>query len=149
MSDKSWIASICNLGQLAAAVIAGFISNKIGRKYCLLLFTIPLICGWIILIFNHENVILANLGRILQGFGMMPSIGQVYLTEVLNTKQRETLGSSLAISIGMGITLVYVLGAVFHWIIVSWIFIGLIVIQCIGLHFVPQSPQWLMTQGYV
>ena len=75
LSDKSWLASICNLGQLVGALLAGFISNKIGRKHCLLLFTIPLICGWLTLIFNHENVILANLGRTLQGFGMMPSIG--------------------------------------------------------------------------
>ena len=148
MSDKSWLASICNLGQLVGALLAGFISNKIGRKHCLLLFTIPLICGWLTLIFNHENVILANLGRILQGFGMMPSIGQVYLTEVLDTKRRETFGSSLAIAISVGITLIYVLGALLHWIIVAWIFIGFIVIQCIGLHFVPESPQWLMSQGY-
>ena len=88
-----------SLGQLAGALSAGFVSNKIGRKHCLLLFTIPLICGWLTIIFEHENFIMVNTGRILQGFGMMPSIGQVYLTEVLDITRRETLGSSLAISI--------------------------------------------------
>ena len=87
------------LGQLVGALLAGFVSNKIGRKHCLLLFTIPLICGWLTIIYEHENFIMVNTGRVLQGFGMMPSIGQVYLTEVLDTTRRETLGSSLAISI--------------------------------------------------
>ena len=87
------------LGQLVGALFAGFVSNKIGRKHCLLLFTIPLICGWLTIIYEHENFIMVNTGRVLQGFGMMPSIGQVYLTEVLDTTRRETLGSSLAISI--------------------------------------------------
>ena len=54
----------------------------------------------------------------------------------------------MAIAISVGITLIYVFGALLHWIIVAWIFIGFIVIQCIGLHFVPESPQWLMSQGF-
>ena len=70
------------------------------------------------------------------------------MTEVLDTERRETLGSSLAIAISVGITLIYALGALLHWIIVAWIFIGFIVIQCIGLHFVPESPHWLMSQGF-
>ena len=37
----------------------------------------------------------------------------------------------------------------FLLLIVAWIFIAFIIIQCIGLHFVPESPQWLMSQGFV
>ena len=32
------------------------------------------------------------IARILQGFGMLPSISQVYLTEVLDIQRRDTLG---------------------------------------------------------
>lgn len=148
LEDKSWIASICNVGQLFGAFAAGFVSNKVGRKNCLLLFSIPLICGWLAIILDHENVTCVNIGRVLQGFGMMPSIGQVYLIEVLDTHRRESLGGILAICTSVGITLVYVLGAILHWMTVSWIFVGLIVFQCIWLYFLtPESPQWLMTQG--
>ena len=40
------------------------------------------------------------------------------------------------------------MGALLHWIIVAWIFIGFVIIQCIGLHVIPESPQWLMSQGF-
>ena len=75
-SDKSWIASISNLGLLIGALVAGFLSNSIGRKNCLLLFNIFLLSGWLTLIFYQENVTLAILGRVLQGFGVIPSIGK-------------------------------------------------------------------------
>ena len=149
LEDKSWIASICNVGQLFGAFAAGFVSNKVGRKNCLLLFSVPLVCGWLLIILDHENAIYVNIGRVLQGFGMMPSIGQVYLIEILDAHRRESLGSILAICTSVGITLVYALGTVLHWISVSWIFVAIIVFQNIWLYcFVPESPQWLMTQGF-
>ena len=67
--------------------------------------------------------------------------------EVLDTKHRETYGSILALSISIGITLVYLLGALTNsWITVAWIFIALVIIQCFCLLFVPKSPQWLVSQ---
>jgi len=73
----------------------------------------------------------------------------VYLIEVLDTQRRELLGSVLAISISIGISLMYLFGYFFSWIVVSWIFIGIVAIQCIGLCFVPESPLWLMSQNCV
>ena len=67
--------------------------------------------------------------------------------EVLDTKHRETYGSILALSISIGITLVYLLGALTNsWITVAWLFIALVIIQCFCLLFVPKSPQWLVSQ---
>ena len=76
------------MGSLAA----GFIANALGRKRCVLLFTIPLICGWLLLIFESHNLIITYIARILQGFGMLPSISQVYLTEIISVEQRDSLG---------------------------------------------------------
>ena len=68
--------------------------------------------------------------------------------EVLDTKRREVFGSTLAVSINIGITLVYALGALTNsWIAVAWIFTGLVILQCLGLIFIPKSPQWLICKG--
>ena len=68
--------------------------------------------------------------------------------EVLDTKRREVFGSTLAVSINIGITLVYALGALTNsWIAVAWIFVGLVILQCFGLIFIPKSPQWLICKG--
>ena len=122
LHEKSDIAAICNIGQLFGAFLAGFISNKVGRKNCLLLFSIPLICGWLVIIFDHVDSIYVNVGRILQGFGMMPSIGQVYLIEVLDNHRRESLGQTVPGS--HLFTFYFVIRvAFFHQIIENWRFV--------------------------
>ncbi len=78
----------------------------------------------------------------------MPSVCQVYLTEMLDVKRRDTLGTILAVFISIGITLVYSFGAIFHWQIVSWIFIGLAFAMIVGLAYIPESPHWLVQKGY-
>ncbi len=148
LSDKSWIASVPHLGQMLGAPLAGIIANKIGRKKCLYLFSIPLICGWLALIFAHDSVPLAIVARILQGFGILPSIGQVYLSEILDKQRRETLGVVLTLSIALGITVTYVLGTFFHWTTVAWICASFVIVQAMALYHVPESPQWLMSHGW-
>ena len=70
--------------------------------------------------------------------------------EILDTKRRETYGSTLAVSISVGITLVYILGAFLNsWTTVAWVFVGLVVLQFLGLILIPKSPQWLISIGQV
>ena len=57
--------------------MSGFISNKFGRNNGLLLFNIALLAGWASIIFYGGNVYVAILGRILQGIGVVPSIGKI------------------------------------------------------------------------
>ena len=76
LSEKAWIASILNFGQFIGALISGFVSHSVGRNNCLLLFNVFLLAGWLTIIFHQGNIHLAMLGRILQGFGVIPSIGK-------------------------------------------------------------------------
>ncbi len=78
----------------------------------------------------------------------MPSVCQVYLTENLDVQRRDTLGSFLAVFISIGITLVYALGALFQWQVVSWIFVALAGLMVVSLAFIPESPHWLVHKGY-
>lgn len=151
-SDKGWIASTVFLGQLVGSSLSGFISNKFGRNNGLLLFNISLLAGWASIIFYGGNVYVAILGRILQGIGVVPSIAQVYLMEVLDVERRAIFGSTMAVCVSVGAFLVFAFDAALHgiadsWVIVAWIFIGIVIIQCFGLMFIPKSPQWLITKG--
>ena len=70
----------------------------------------PLLAGWAVFAFSQGNIWLLYLGRILQGLGVMSSVTQVYLVEVADTERRGLFGASGALSVSVGITLVYCLG---------------------------------------
>ena len=77
---------------------------------------------------------------------------QVYLMEVLDVERRAIFGSTMAVCVSVGAFLVFAFDAALHgiadsWVIVAWIFIGIVIIQCFGLMFIPKSPQWLITKG--
>ena len=60
------IASLPNLSQLVGALVAGYAANKIGRKRALLLFCLPLISGWLTIIFSTGNSLIIMIGRLLK-----------------------------------------------------------------------------------
>ena len=92
-SDKAWIASTVFLGQLIGSLMSGFISNGVGRNNGLLLFNISLLAGWLTIIFYQGNVYAAIIGRLLQGIGVVPSIGTV----VLRTNQTNLVHHTQAL----------------------------------------------------
>ena len=58
------------------------------------------------------------------------------------------LGSTFSISTSIGITLTYILGTIVTVNTVAWIFIGIAIIMCLGLYFIPESPHWLVQMGF-
>ena len=66
--DLKFIASLPNLSQLVGALAAGYAANKIGRKKALILFCLPLLSGWLMIIFSSGRSILIMVGRLLKVF---------------------------------------------------------------------------------
>ena len=88
------------------------------------------------------------LAPLFKGFGMMPAIAQVYLVEVVEEKNRNLLGTCFAVSISIGITLVYVSGYVMKsYELVCWTFLAIIALLMFLICFVPESPIWLQQSG--
>ena len=70
----------------------------------------PLLAGWLTFALSQGDVWVFYLGRLLQGVGVMSSVTQVYLVEIADTERRGLFGASGALSVSVGITLVYCLG---------------------------------------
>ena len=142
--EASWIAALSNIGQLFGAVMTGVLSGKFGRRPTLMILCAPLLAGWVTVGLAGERVWMFYLGRVLQGVGVMSSVTQVYLVEVADTERRGLFGASGALSVSVGITLVYCLGAVLHWRFVCLVGGLFPVITFIAMIFLPETPPWLV-----
>ena len=87
--EASWIASLSNIGQLVGSLLMGVFAGAIGRKKTIMLFSLPLLVGWVVMFISNGDTILLCLGRIFQGIGTMSSVTQVYLVEVADAQRRQ------------------------------------------------------------
>ena len=142
--EASWIAALSNIGQLFGAVMTGILSGKLGRRPTLMILCAPLLAGWVTVGLAGDRVWMFYLGRVLQGVGVMSSVTQVYLVEVADTERRGLFGASGALSVSVGITLVYCLGALIHWRFVCLVGGLFPVVTFIAMMFLPETPSWLV-----
>ena len=142
--EASWIAALSNIGQLFGAVMTGILSGKLGRRPTLMILCAPLLAGWVTVGLAGDRVWMFYLGRVLQGVGVMSSVTQVYLVEVADTERRGLFGASGALSVSVGITLVYCLGALLHWRFVCLVGGLFPVVTFIAMMFLPETPSWLV-----
>ena len=103
--ESSWIGSIFGIGALFSAALTGNLMSKIGRKWTLVALNGPLLLGWIfILIPAYKTDIntpyLFYIGRILTslGTGGFATVGPVYISEVVETSIRGSLGTEFCLT---------------------------------------------------
>lgn len=68
----------------------------------------------------------------------------VYISEYAETSIRGTLGTCFQLFLTIGILFVYLLGAVTTWIQLSWLCLGIPILNLVGLFLLPESPIWLL-----
>jgi MFS family permease len=54
--EASWIGSLAPLGAVIGAIPAGYLANILGRRQLLLFLTVPLLIGWMTIIFAQDSV---------------------------------------------------------------------------------------------
>jgi MFS family permease len=54
--EASWIGSLAPFGALIGAIPAGYLAYTLGRKRLLLFLTVPLLLGWMTIIFAQDSV---------------------------------------------------------------------------------------------
>lgn len=89
--EEKWIAAWTPIGAIFGALPAGFFADLLGRKYTLIVFTVPWIVTWVMLTFA-QNVIMIYASRFLSGIivGLFCTVLPMYVTEIAEDSVRGT-----------------------------------------------------------
>ncbi|XP_033225701.1 facilitated trehalose transporter Tret1-like [Belonocnema kinseyi] len=107
----SLIISLYNLGDLLGGLINPLFIDRIGRKYTLLLFSLPGLIGWILIILANNYVYL-YIARFIAGVGHGGTFNSLvmYLTEIAEKSIRGILVNMMHISLNAGVQVIILHG---------------------------------------
>ncbi|RWS20762.1 facilitated trehalose transporter Tret1-like protein, partial [Leptotrombidium deliense] len=118
-SSENWLGSLMPLGASLGALIAAVIVDKLGRKFTLMLASIPCVFGWLIMAYAI-NVYVLLIGRFATGLsvGFISMSAPLYIAETSSPKTRGFFGSGFQLWVTIGVFLVYLKGIYLPW---SWL----------------------------
>lgn len=146
--EFSWIGSMANLGAALMCFPIGIMMKLIGRKWAMLSMVLPLLLGWLLIIFA-DNVGMLMTGRFFLGVGggAFCVSAPTYTAEIAQSSIRGTLGTFFQLLVTIGILFVYAVGAGVSVQVLS-IICGVIPLA-FGLifFFMPESPYYYVEKA--
>lgn len=147
-NDASWIASFYLLGNVPGSILGGFVVDWVGRKTSILLAGVPMLIGWLMILYATEPITLYA-SRLLSGVGqgVVYAICPMYIGEIADKDIRGSLGTLTKLMVTFGELYGHAIGPYvsYEWLVYSSLF--LIVAFFATFSFMPESPYWLMMQG--
>ncbi|XP_070043478.1 sugar transporter ERD6-like 8 isoform X2 [Nicotiana tabacum] len=125
-SQYSVFGSILTIGAMLGAITAGRIADLLGRKGAMRLSSVICSAGWL-------AIYLAKV--------------PMFVGEISPNKLRGALSSTNQLSIVIGLSAVYVIGAFVGWRILALLGVVPCGLLFLGLFFIPESPRWLAMNG--
>lgn len=150
--EQGVVVSIVPLGAAAGALIAGRLSDRLGRKKVILGGAVLFVCGSIVsAISGGVLVLVAARAALGLAIGLASAIAPVYVSEIAPTEIRGRLITLFQLAITVGILVAYLVGLAFEssegW---RWM-LGLGALPALLLFFgvarAPISPRWLVLKG--
>jgi SP family arabinose:H+ symporter-like MFS transporter len=155
-----FVSGVLALGAMAGCILAGFLSDYLGRKKVMLCAGILFSLSSLTLAISPSVEILI-LGRILSGIaiGMASTIVPLYISEVAPAKIRGTLVSTNQLAFAIGMTTVFIVNAIIanthtnDWnILLGWRFMfgsGMVpaLLFFVLTFIIPESPRFLIKIG--
>jgi SP family arabinose:H+ symporter-like MFS transporter len=155
-----WAASSAIWGCVAGAMVAGYVSDRIGRKKVLVATAILFFVSSIAAAFA-DNLTQFILARLIGGLGIGAAsmLSPLYISEIAPAKSRGRLVSLYQLAIVLGINLIYfvnlriaAMGDQAWNVETGWRYMlasGMLpaLLFFLLLFFVPESPRWLAAKG--
>ncbi|CAO3618852.1 unnamed protein product [Cunninghamella blakesleeana] len=156
MSDWIWgvATGMYAVGGLLGALLAGPMSERMGRRDSMLAINVTFFIGAILLSLSTSSAQFA-IGRIFVGIGsgFMTVVISMYIAETTPAKYRGMMGSMLQLFMTIGIFLIQVIGlgtsSPVGWRIVVMLTIVPSIVQIICLPMCVRSPRWLISKGRI
>ncbi|TIA76222.1 hypothetical protein E3P91_00166 [Wallemia ichthyophaga] len=153
-NHKEVITAMTTAGAFISSLFAGALSDRIGRKWVLVISDICYCIGTIIFGASY-SVTQASIGRLILGFGVGFSscIGPLFISEISPPQLRGTLVTINSVTITLGQCIAYGIGAGLvnfenpeNWRIMLVIGAAPAIYQAIAVHFLPESPRYLLAK---
>ncbi|XP_069356336.1 facilitated trehalose transporter Tret1-like [Maniola hyperantus] len=143
------LGSFMNLFNVFGLLLLTVISEKIGRRWCLIIASLPLIINYVLLFFA-QTIEALLLSRFFAGvaYGFLWSMSAVGSAEYASFKSRGlSLSLVLMVVPTFGIGLGHVLGLLLHWRTTALIGIAISSVHVVLPYFWLESPHWLASKG--
>ena len=141
--------SALNIGGLFGSLIAGPVSEWLGIKTSLIIFSQLGTLGGFLLVLAHNGVSMIA-ARFIIGIytSLCIAVVPLYNAEIAPESTRKFFGGIIGLAIRLGMLLSYTLGI---WIGYRWlavIYLVMVVFMNLNLVFLPESPKWLRNKGH-
>ncbi|XP_043502756.1 facilitated trehalose transporter Tret1-like isoform X2 [Polistes fuscatus] len=146
--DISTLTALLSTGQMLAPVINVLVTDKIGRKYTILLCSLPLVASWSIILMT-KSAYMWYVARFLSGIsvGVGFVVAPIYLGEISSVKTRGANGTMISIMCNIGILVSFIIVPYYSIRNTTASFIFLSICFVFLFSFIPESPYYLAMRG--
>jgi sugar porter (SP) family MFS transporter len=150
---QEFTISVVLIGCMGGALVAGWLADRIGRRWTLFVAGVVFIAGALVSAFTPGEAILLG-GRFIVGIGIGLSsvVAPLYISEVAPSDVRGALVSLYQFAITVGILAAYIVdyalaaGGDWRWMLGIAIVPSLVL--CAGMVGMPESPRYLFKTGH-
>ncbi|XP_014611598.1 PREDICTED: facilitated trehalose transporter Tret1-like [Polistes canadensis] len=149
-SNISTLTAVMSAGNMLAPLVSVLLLDRIGRKYTILLCSLPLIVGWS-MIMMAKSVLVMNVARFVSGISLGSGLitATSYCGEISSVKTRGANVSILAVMFTIGILMSYIIVPYLSMTKVAGIFLFLLICFVVLFSFMPESPYYLAMRGRI
>ncbi|CAO1407562.1 unnamed protein product [Diamesa serratosioi] len=149
-NEFAWIVSLIGIGGACSSILSGIVMRKLGIKRTILVFNIPILAAWIILIFARSSILLM-LGRFFIGLsiGCYCYVLPIYIGEISSNEIRGSLLSTFQVFLNVGVVFVFIVGYFVNLRVLNVICGILPVFYTISFLFLPESPGILVRKNKI
>ncbi|XP_013138332.1 PREDICTED: sugar transporter ERD6-like 5 [Papilio polytes] len=146
-NEIALFGSFSSMSAIFVTPFSGYLLDKIGRKNCCILFSLPQVISWLIVSISVR--VEAILGAMfISGFGgCILLLAPVYVSEFCQESVRGMMSSVSMILYGLGILVSYLLGGCLEYQTMTYVCLSMSVLGILMLWPLKESPLHLMKQN--